>query len=121
MEDVRQHSPFSRGMKQKSRDNLIYLSVGLGIAAAFTVYGIYTLKTTGDLPDIPGPVLWGILSTPVIVALILERYWKYRHRRSLWLLSFVAALINICAMLIAYALRWNPPVIVWSAMTLLWV
>jgi peptidoglycan/LPS O-acetylase OafA/YrhL len=121
MEGVRLHSPFSKGMKQKTRDNLIYLGVAIAIVAAFTGYGIYAVKTTGEAPDIPGPILWGILSTPGIVALILERFWRYRHRRSLWVICIVAAAINVSAMFIAYSLRWNPPVIVWSVMTVLWV
>jgi hypothetical protein len=121
MEGVQLHSPFSKGMKQKTRDNLIYVGVALALVAAFTGYGIYVVKTTGEVPDIPGPILWGILSTPGIVALILERFWQYRHRRSLWVVCIVAAAINVSAMFIAYLLRWNPPVIVWSVMTVLWV
>ena len=118
---VQLHSPFSKGMKQKTRDNLIYLGVAGVIVAAFTLYGIYAVKTTGSVPDIPGPILWGILSTPGIVALILERFWEHRRRRALWVISIVAASINVSAIFTAYFLRWNPPVIVWSTMTGLWV
>jgi len=70
-------------MKQKTKDNLIYLGVGLTIAAGFTIYMFYTERTTGRIQEIPGPILWGILSTPAIVALIFERFWEYRGRRSL--------------------------------------
>lgn len=108
-------------MKQKTRDNLIYLGVAGAIVAAFTLYGIYTVKTTGNVPDIPGSILWGILSTPGILALILERFWKYRRRGSLWVILIVAASINVSAVIIAYSFRWNPPVIVWSTITGLWV
>jgi len=108
-------------MKEKTRDNLIYLGVAGVIVAAFTLYGIYTVKTTGNVPNIPGPILWGILSTPCIVALILERFWKHRHRRALWAILIAAASINISAMVAAYRWQWNPPVIVWSTMTVLWV
>jgi hypothetical protein len=108
-------------MKPKTRDDLIYLGVAGAIVAAFTLYGIYTVKTTGNIPDIPGQILWGILSTPVIVALIFERFWERRRRRAPWIISIVAASINVSAMFIAYSLRWNPPVIVWSTMTALWV
>jgi hypothetical protein len=113
--------PVFKDMKDKTRDNLIYLGVGGAIVAAFTLYGIYAVKSTGALPDIPGPILWGIFSTPGIVALILERFWKYRRRGLLWVISIIAALINISAMFAAYSWRWNPPVIVWSAITVLWV
>jgi hypothetical protein len=108
-------------MKQKTKDNLIYLGVGLTIAAGFTIYMFHTERTTGSIQEIPGPILWGILSTPGIVALIFERFWEYRRRRSLWVISIVAASINVLAVFVAYSFRWNPPVIVWSAMTGLWI
>jgi hypothetical protein len=108
-------------MKQKTRDNLIYLGVAGAIVAAFTLYGIYAFNSTGNIPDIPGPILWGIFSTPGIVALTLERFWEHRGRRSLWVIVGVAALINVSAMFIAYSFRWNPPVIVWSVATVFFV
>lgn len=108
-------------MKQKTRDNLIYLGVAGVIVAVLTLYIFYTDKTMGRIPEIPGPILWGILSTPGIVALILERFWQYRRRWSLWLVSTIAAMINISAMVVAYSFHWNPPVIVWSVLTVLWV
>jgi len=104
-------------MKQKIKDNLIYLCVGLAIAAAFTIYMFYVERTTGRIQQIPGPILWGILSTPGIVALILERFWEYRRRRLLWLILVGTMSINVLAMYIAYFFRWDPPVIVWSALT----
>src|SRR5581483_7551583 len=106
-------------MKPKTRDNLIYLAVGGTIAAAVTFYIFYTDRTMGRIPEIPGPLLWGILSTPGILALILERFWKHRRRRELWLILIVAAAINTSAMLVAYFRQWNPPLIVWSTMTTL--
>jgi hypothetical protein len=108
-------------MKQKTKDNLIYLGVGLTIAAGFTTYMFYIERTTGKIQEIPGPILWGILSTPGIVALIFERFWEHRRRRSLWVISIVTASINVSAMFVAHRFRWNPPVIVWSVMTVLWV
>ncbi|SRR6266566_1989219 len=108
-------------MRQKTKDNLIYLGVGLIIVAGFTTYMFYTERTTGRIQEIPGPILWGILSTPGIVALILERFWEYRRRRSLWVLLIVAASINVSAVFVAHYFRWNPPVIVWSTMTGLWI
>jgi len=108
-------------MKPKTKDNLIYLGVAGVIVAALTFYIFYTDARMGRIPNVPGPILWGILSTPGIVALIMERFWQYRHRRSLWVICLVAAAINASAMFIAYSLRWNPPVIVWSVMTVLWL
>ena|ERR1700682_3237959 len=108
-------------MNEKTRDNLIYLGVAGAIVGALALYGIYAVKTTGKLPNIPGPLLWGILSTPVIVALILERFWKHRRRPVLWVILIAAASINISAMVAAYSWQWNPPVILWSTMTALWV
>jgi drug/metabolite transporter (DMT)-like permease len=104
-------------MKQKTKDNLIYLGVGLAIAAGFTIYMFYTERTTGKIQEIPGPILWGILCTPGIVALIFERFWQFRRRPWLWVISVVAASVNLSAMFVAYSFRWNPPVVVWSGMT----
>jgi Na+/melibiose symporter-like transporter len=108
-------------MKPKTKDNLIYLGVAGVIVAVLTFYVFYTDATMGTIPDIPGPILWGILSIPAVIALIMERFWQYRHRRSLWVICLVTATINALAMFIAYSFRWNPPVIVWSALTVLWV
>jgi hypothetical protein len=41
-------------MKQKTKDNLIYLGVAGTIAAALTFYLFYTDKTMGRTPEIPG-------------------------------------------------------------------
>ncbi len=108
-------------MTQKIKDNLIYLAVGLAIAASFTIYMFYTEKATGRIQEIPGPILWGILSTPGIFAIIFERFWQYRRRRSLWIISIIAASVNVLAVFVAYSLRWKLPVIVWSVATVLWV
>ena len=108
-------------MKQQTKDNLIYLGIAGTIAAALTFYIFYTDRTMGRIPQIPGPLLWGILSTPGILGLILERFWADRRRRALWVILIVAASINVSAMFAAYFWHWNPPVIVWSTMTGLWV
>ncbi len=108
-------------MEQKTKDNLLYLGVAGAIAAALAFYVFYTERTMGRTPNIPGPLLWGILSTPGIVALILERFWKYRRRRALWVVLIAVASINVSVLFAAYSWQWNPPVIVWSTMTGLWV
>lgn len=108
-------------MKQKTRDNLVYLSVAGTIVAALTFYIFYTDRRLGRIPEIPGPILWGIISTPGIVALLLERFWEHRHRRSLWVISIIAALMNISGMVVAYSFQWNPPAIVWSVITVLYM
>jgi Na+/melibiose symporter-like transporter len=108
-------------MKRSTRDNLIYLGVGGIVAAVFAGYVFYTDRTMGTIPDIPGPILWGILSTPAIVALVLEQFWEHRRRRSLWVVCAVAALINVAGMFVAYSFRWEPPVGVWSVITVTWV
>jgi len=108
-------------MKQKTKDNLIYLGVAGIIVAALAFYIFYTDSKLGRTPEIPGPILWGILSTPAIIALLFERFWQYRHRRSVWLISIVAAAINVSASLVAYFLHWNPPAIIWSTVTVLGV
>jgi peptidoglycan/LPS O-acetylase OafA/YrhL len=108
-------------MKRKTKNNLIYLGVAGVIVTALAFYIFYTDRTMGRIPDIPGPILWGILSTPGIMALVLERFWEHRRRRSLWVILIIAALLNVSAMVVAYSFEWNPPVIVWSVMTVLWV
>jgi hypothetical protein len=104
-------------MKQKTRDNLIYLGVGLGVAGAGIFYAFYTERTTGTIQQIPGPILWGIISTPGIVALVLEGFWKYRRRLALWIILALIAAINISVVTIAYWRGWSPPVLVWSMVT----
>ncbi len=108
-------------MEQKTKDNLIYLGLAGAIAAVLAFYIFYTDRTMGRIPRIPGPLLWGILSTPGIVALVLERFWKHRRRRTLWLILVAVASINVSAMVAAYSWQWNPPIILWSTMTALWV
>lgn len=108
-------------MKSTTRDNLIYLAIALVIAGGFIFHMFYEERMAGRIEPIPGPILWGLLSTPVIFALILERYWKYRRRRSLWIISGAAGLANIAAMLIAFSLGWSPPVLVWSAATVFYL
>jgi Na+/melibiose symporter-like transporter len=108
-------------MKQKTKDNLIYLGVAGAVAVALIFYVFYTDRTLGRIPDISGPILWGFLSTPVLVALVLERFWEYCRRRSLWIITVVAASTNMSLMFMAHCFRWDPPVIVCSAMTVVWV
>jgi peptidoglycan/LPS O-acetylase OafA/YrhL len=106
-------------MKEKTRDNLIYLGVGLGIAAAFATYMFVSERMTGAIRPIPDAVLWGILSTPVIVGIVLERFWKYRRRRVLWLLAIAAASVNVLVITASSYWGWHQPVLVWSTMTAL--
>jgi len=114
-------SDLLRKMRHKTRGNIIYLVVAGTIVAALTFYVFYTDRTMGTIPDIPGPILWGILSTLGIVALILERFWKHRRRPALWFILLSSASINGAAMVAAYSWQWDPPVIVWSTTTGFWV
>lgn len=104
-------------MKEKTKDNLIYLGVGLAIVAGFTTYMFYTERKTGTIQEIPRPVPWGIFSTPGIVALMLEQFWEYRRRRGLWVALIAAASINVLAVWAVYSYGWDPPLIVWSTVT----
>lgn len=108
-------------MKQSTKDNLIYLAVGLIVAGVLAFYIFYTDTTLGTIPDIPGPVLWGVISTPLIAALILEQFWQHRRRRCVWAISGAAALLNGLSCFLAYLLRLNPSVWAWVAMTTIWV
>lgn len=104
-------------MKPRTRDSLIYLSVGLGIVAAVAIHMFYTERVTGTIQPIPMPILWGIVSTPGIVALILGQFWNQRRRPMLWAILTVVAAINVSVVAAAYCWRWNPPLIVWSLIT----
>lgn len=106
-------------MEQKTKDNLIYLAVAGAVTAALALYIFYTDKTMGRIPQIPGAILWGILSTFGVTALILERFWKHRHRRLLWVILIAVASINVSAMFAVYSWHWNPPIVVWSTITVL--
>ena len=108
-------------MKQTTRDNSIYLGVAGMVAALLAFYVFYTDHTMGRIPKIPGPILWGTFSTPVIVALVLERFWQHRHGYRLWIVSFVSALVNVAVIVVAYLFRWQAPLIVWSTATVAYV
>jgi hypothetical protein len=108
-------------MKQKTRDNLIYLAVAGLIVGVLTFYIFYNDASLGRIPEIPGPILWGVLSTPAIIGLILERFWEYRYCRSLWLTVIATAVANGSTIFIAYSFNWKPPVLVWAALTLIFL
>lgn len=106
-------------MKTATRDNLIYLTVALGIVGALVAYMFVSERVTGSVRPIPGAVLWGLLSTPVIVALIFERFWSQRRRARLWFVALVAGAINIAVIAASYYRGWRAPILVWSTMTAL--
>jgi di/tricarboxylate transporter len=101
-------------MEQKSKDNLIYLAVAGALVVALVLYIVYTDRMMGRIPQIPGALLWGILSTFGVSALILERFWKHRRRLLLWVILIAVASINVAAIFAAYSRQWNPPIAVWS-------
>jgi hypothetical protein len=99
---------------------LIYVGVGLTIALGFATYMLWSERITGRIPEIGGPILWGILSTPGIVAIPLDQFWEFRRRPLLWVILAVTATLNLVGISIAHALRWNPPVIMLSIITVPW-
>jgi hypothetical protein len=62
-----------------------------------------------------------MFSTPVIIALVFERFWQFRRRLSLWVVAIIAAAGNVLSIFFANSHGWNPPLLVWSTMTGLWV
>ena len=100
---------------------MIYLSVALAIALAFAFYGFYTDRTFGRAREIPGPILWGIFSTPTIVGLLFERYWQSRKRVTLWIVSAFAAGINVAVMFAAYIHQWELSIGVLFLGTAAWI
>jgi hypothetical protein len=107
-------------MKQKTKDNFIYLGVALTIVAVGIFYAFYSERKTGKIQQIPESILWAILATPGLVGFLFEHFWEYRCQKWLWIISVATALINLSIGLIAYRYSWEPPAIVWSTMTLLW-
>jgi len=108
-------------VQNKTKDNLIYLGVAGALVTAIIFYIFYNDRARGTIPQIPEPILWGILSTPAMVALILERFWRHRGRRMLWTISVITASSNIVLVAVAYSRHWNPPVLLLSTMTGLWL
>jgi hypothetical protein len=104
-------------MKQTTRDNLIYLGVGLTVAGAGVFYAFYTDRTLGRTPVPSVGTLWGIFSTPIVAALLLEGYWRYRRRPMLWVILAAVAAVNVSVVLVARREGWNPPVLAWSLAT----
>ena len=111
----------ARRMKPSTKDNLTYLTIALLIVAALVFYIFYTERTTGRIQEIAGPVLWGIISTSGIVALLFNQFWAFRRRPLLWAITAVVALLNGTSLILADSVRWNPRVVVWGAITLIWV
>jgi len=98
----------------KQGDGLIRATQAFSILSA---YIFYTDRKMGRIPQIPGALLWGTLSTFGVTALILERFWKHRHRLVLWAILIAFASINVSAIFAAYSWQWNPPIVVWSTIT----
>ena len=63
--------PHFFGMKQKTRDNLIYVGIALAVVAAFTGHG----KNDRDGTEYIRPNSLGHSLHTTIIALILERFW----------------------------------------------
>jgi hypothetical protein len=108
-------------VEHKTKDNLIYLGAAGIIVAALASYIFYADRFWGRIPEIPPFLLWGLLSTPVIMGLILERFWQQRRRPLVWVVLFLAASLNIGALVIAQARHWKSPVVFLSMMTAIWV
>jgi chromate transport protein ChrA len=104
-------------MKPKTKDNLIYLGVGALASALLAFYIFFTDRRYGRIPPIPEQILWALISTPIAVALVLERFWHLRHRTLVWLSAGLVALCNIGVLYVAYSMIWNPPVVVFGAIT----
>lgn len=104
-------------MKQKTKDNLIYLGVA-GIVVAIVVLYLYVSDQKSGIPrEISGPILWGIISTPGIIAIMLDQFWSARRSVSFWIVAIITALINVSVASAAYLLHWNLSVVVWSLIT----
>ena len=108
-------------MKPGTRDSLIYLAVGLGAVMMLVAYIFGAERMFGRILEIPGPILWGIISTPIGLGLILERYWEQRRTFTVWAACVLVAAVNLSLMAAAYVYRLDFPALVWSTATVVWV
>lgn len=83
-------------MKERTRDNLIYLGVGLVVVAVAYGTMFYHGATRGTIPEIPDAVLWGTISTLMFFALFLEQFWQERRRRLVWAGCGAVIIGNVC-------------------------
>ena len=96
-------------MKERTRDNLIYLGVALVVAGGFIGPIFYFDATRGTIPEIPRGLIWGILSTSV--ALVLEQFWKKRRQRAVWMGCCAIAVGNVCFVSVIYRTWTNVPLV----------
>lgn len=108
-------------MNPKLRDNIVYLSVGAFLFAALATFVFYSAETKGKIPDIPGVILWAAISTPVLLALIFERFWEFRKRWSFWILATVTLCGNFGLILIGEKSPLQPPLLVWTLLSMIWI
>lgn len=108
-------------MKPKLRDNLVYLSVGGLLFATLATFILYSANTKGRIPSIPPAILWAALSSPVLVALVLEHFWRFRRDWRLWALVSMTLLGNLVLVLIAQGAHLQPSLAVWTLLAMAWL
>ncbi|HEY1938168.1 MAG TPA: hypothetical protein VGJ33_09560 [Candidatus Angelobacter sp.] len=106
-------------MKNTTKDNLIYLGVAGTIVFVLAFYIFYSADSLGRIPQIPRPIVWGIFSTPGIVAILFEEFWQHRRCYALWILAGCAALANIFFILISSYFQLQMPLLLLSTGTAL--
>jgi hypothetical protein len=79
-------------MNNKTRDNLLYLGIALGVAAVILGPLVYAISRGRDIPHFPVKPAWLVISTVVLVAYVIQNLRRRRFgiRRALPLLLVVA-------------------------------
>jgi drug/metabolite transporter (DMT)-like permease len=89
-------------MKQRARENFIYLGVALLVVGVFCGPLLYLAVTRRTVPDVPMVLIWGTVSTLGILALLLDHFWKERRQPAVWVGCSVITIANICFVWIVY-------------------
>lgn len=80
-------------MKAKTKDNLLYIGIALGIAAIILGPLIYAISRGTDIPAFPLEPAWLVVSTVILVAYVAQDL-KRRHLR-IWTILLSALCVAL--------------------------
>jgi hypothetical protein len=91
-------------MNDKTRDNLLYLGIALGVAAIGLAPLIYAIIRGGGIPEFPLKPAWLIGSTAILIAYLIQDL-KRRRLRMRRLLSPLLCIAFVHMVITAAILR----------------
>jgi 4-hydroxybenzoate polyprenyltransferase len=91
-------------MKPRTKDNLIYLAVALGIVAALVAYMFHFLSQGRLVPEIPLGPSWLVVSTIVLVAGTIQSL-RRRHLKLIRHMPLIVAIVVLHPIATAVVLR----------------